>query len=156
MFCFHGSSDNMNAQQCNVGTLSSVLYVGTNLLEGLTYKYFMLSHPRRPQSLLQNFFCVLAADMIWLCHLFVVRSQMSILWCHSASLSVILPLSFDLARFHLTDTYSVVDCICFFSNGICTVDALEKLISWILTSHSDSVNPRIQNLFSKTNKKHDS
>jgi hypothetical protein len=56
----------------------------------------------------------------------------------------------------LADMYGVVDCTCFFSNGICTVDALEKLISWILTSYSDSVNPRIQNLFSKTNEQHNS
>lgn len=52
----------------------------------------------------------------------------------------------------LADTYSTSA----FSNGICTVDALEKLISWILILHSDSVNPRIQNLFSKANGKHNS
>jgi len=52
----------------------------------------------------------------------------------------------------LADTYSASA----FSNGICTVDALEKLISWILILHSDSVNPRIQNVFSKTNEKHNS
>jgi len=71
--------------------------------------------------------------------------------------NVIMPVCNSAAQFWfgmlpLTDTYSASVC----SNGKCTVDALEKLISWILTLHSDSVNPSIQNLFSKTNEKHNS